>query len=167
MPAPQGILRNGAQGNELVISRTVDMTPAQVWAALTDATRLQAWYGTYSGDPASGKITITMTDGDQSYSNESDVLVCDPEREFQLRFHGDYPWHIGVELRPTSEAALAAGTGCTVSLVHYFEGADMDPSIGPGWEFYLDSFIHAETGEGTQPDFGDYFPAMADYYANL
>ena len=155
MKPATGYLRNG---DELVIPRQVPLDPAEVWDALTDPQRLSAWYGTWSGDPASGRISITMVDGGDSYTN-ADVLVCQPGREFQLRFHGAYQWHIGVEID-------AADGATALRLVHYFEGADMDPSIGPGWEYYLDSFLAAETG-GEAVTFDDYFPAQAEYYSAL
>lgn len=158
-----GYLRNG---DELVITRTVDLSPAEAWEALTTPDRLAAWYGTFSGDPASGRIQISMSAEGETYANDADVLECVSGREFQLRFHGAYPWQIGVEIAPARGGRAAESA--EVSLVHYFEGAEMDPSIGPGWEYYLDCFIAAETGgDLSAVSFDDYYPAQAEYYSEL
>ena len=39
-------------------------------------------------------------------------------------------------------------------------------SVGPGWEYYLDRLVDAETGaDPSARDFErDYYPAMRDYY---
>ena len=40
------------------------------------------------------------------------------------------------------------------------------PSVGPGWEYYLDRLVAAETGgDPATVDFDrDYYPAMAEHY---
>ena len=47
-------------------------------------------------------------------------------------------------------------------------GVDHDdvPSVGPGWEYYLDRLVAAETGgDPATVDFDrDYYPAMAEHY---
>ena len=48
---------------------------------------------------------------------------------------------------------------------HLDEGADLG-SIGPGWEYYLDMLVASRAGDDL-PDFGDYYPAQKEYYANL
>ena len=51
-----------------------------------------------------------------------------------------------------------------------FSQPELDPvdgeSVGPGWEYYLDRLVAAETdGDVAAIDFErDYYPAMADYY---
>jgi len=38
-------------------------------------------------------------------------------------------------------------------------------SVGPGWDYYLDRLVAAETGgDLTAIDFDDYYPAFAAHY---
>lgn len=54
-----------------------------------------------------------------------------------------------------------------------FTQVGIDPveaeSVGPGWEYYLDRLVAAETGGDVGAiDFErDYFPAMQDFYRSL
>ena len=45
--------------------------------------------------------------------------------------------------------------------------AEQAAGVGPGWEYYLDRLVDAETGaDPAQRDFErDYYPAMSAYYA--
>ena len=46
--------------------------------------------------------------------------------------------------------------------------AEMATGVGPGWEYYLDRLVAAETGaDVTQVDFADYYPAQSDHYRAL
>ena len=46
--------------------------------------------------------------------------------------------------------------------------AEMATGVGPGWEYYLDRLVAAETGGDVAGiDFGDYYPALSDYYRAL
>ena len=40
--------------------------------------------------------------------------------------------------------------------------------VGPGWDYYLDRLVAAETGgDVAAVDFTDYHPADSDYYRSL
>ena len=44
----------------------------------------------------------------------------------------------------------------------------MAAGVGPGWEYYLDRLVAAETGGDVAAiDFDDYHPAQSDYYRAL
>ena len=41
----------------------------------------------------------------------------------------------------------------------------MAAGVGPGWEYYLDRLVAAETGADVAAiDFDDYYPAQSDHY---
>ena len=108
---PSGRVDRGPDGRlRLVISRQFRSPIDDVWASVTEPERLARWIGTFTGDPASGRVAFRMT------------------------AEGDAP----------AEAE----------------------SVGPGWEYYLDRLVEAETGgDVTAIDFErDYFPAMAAHY---
>jgi hypothetical protein len=44
----------------------------------------------------------------------------------------------------------------------------MAENVGPGWEYYLDRLVAAETGgDPAAIEFGDYYPAMSEHYRTL
>lgn len=65
---------------------------------------------------------------------------------------------------------LEDGDGTTVvRLTHRYPAAGDLDSVGPGWEYYLDRMVAAESGrDPDELDFArDYHPAMAQYYRAL
>ena len=45
----------------LVQTRTFAAPIEDVWAAITEPERLARWIGTWTGDPASGRVRFAMT----------------------------------------------------------------------------------------------------------
>ena len=91
---------------------------------------------------------------------EMDIRECDEPRRLAVTSRvGQQRWYLDVDLSEADGVTTLA-----------FSQPDVDPedalSVGPGWEFYLDRLVAAETGgDLASIDFErDYYPAMADYY---
>lgn len=145
----------------LQLTRTFHAPVEDVWAALTEPERMERWIGTWTGDPATGRVVFRMTaEGEGAAAEEVEIRACEPPHRLAVtsRF-GQAVWHLDVDL---SEA------GGVTTLA--FSQPDLDPedapSIGPGWEYYLDRLGAVLTGGDVAAyDFErDYYPAMAEHY---
>ena len=145
----------------LFITRTFRAPIDDVWASVTEPERLARWLGTWSGDPASRRVVFRMTfEGDGAGEEEMEIRECDPPRRLAITSHvGEQRWFLDLDLSETDGVTTLA-----------FSQPDVDPedalSVGPGWEYYLDRLVAAETGGDVAAiDFErDYYPAMAEYY---
>jgi uncharacterized protein YndB with AHSA1/START domain len=161
MSTPTGRLERMGDRLTLFVTRTFDAPIDDVWAAITEPARLGRWLGTWHGDPASGRVMFRMGfEGDGAGEEEMEIRECDPPRRLAVTSHvGPYIWYLDVDL---SEA-----DGVTTL---EFSQPDLDHddslSVGPGWEYYLDRLVAAETGgEVAALDFErDYYPAMLEHY---
>jgi uncharacterized protein YndB with AHSA1/START domain len=147
----------------LVLDRTLQLPPRELWAAVTEPERLARWIATWSGDPASGSVAVRMTaEGDDVSESTYEVLACEPPRRLAVRSVN--PWGVWeLEL-----VVSAAGAGSTLSFAQVVHDAAALGDIGPGWEYYLDRLVAAETGGDPDAiDFADYHPVLVEHYAAL
>lgn len=154
-------VRDGA--DLLVLERTLPLPPGELWAAITEPARLAPWIATWDGDPRSGHVRVWMlAEGDDVAPAEYEVRACEPPRRLALRYAGDY----GVwELELTVAAAAAGATVTFTQVVHDPEALE---NIGPGWDYYLDRLVAAETGgDPAAVDWDAYYPALAEHYRAL
>ncbi|MGM7671155.1 SRPBCC domain-containing protein [Microbacterium sp. A93] len=158
---PTGTLVDGPEGLTIQIQRTLGHPPEDVWAYLTDPELLR-WYGTYTGDPASGSVQLAMVEAPEAPGkcvievcerpSRLDVTLTDPEgADWRLRLSLDH-------------AESGAGTELVFRQpVAGFE--TMTGDVGPGWEYYLDRLTLALGGGDVEAvDFADYHPAQRDHY---
>ena len=145
----------------LFLDRTFDAPIEDVWAAITEPDRLARWIGTWTGDPSTGMVLFAMTyEGQEPPGDEMEIRECSPPRRLAVTSQvGEQRWHLDVDL---SEA----GGVTTLSFSQPDLDHDDSLSVGPGWEFYLDRLVAAQTGgDPASVDFErDYYPAMSDYY---
>ena len=151
--APDGRLR-------LVITREFRSPIEDVWASVTEPERLARWIGTFTGDPASGRVAFRMTAEGDVPAEDMEIRACDPPRFLAVTAHTPQgSWEL--------ELALTERGGVTELT---FSQPGIDPaeaeSVGPGWEYYLDRLVAAETGGDVaaiafEPD---YYPAMSPHY---
>lgn len=158
---PTGVYRDG----RIVIERRLALTVDDAWNALTASEHTALWIGPWSGDPASGHITLTMTAEEGSPAMPLQVIECEaPERAAVRTGEGDDVWTLYGEVRP----AHADEGGAVVALAQVIDDPEKASAVGPGWEYYLDRLVAAETGGDPEAiDFDDYYPSMADYYRAL
>jgi uncharacterized protein YndB with AHSA1/START domain len=165
-PTPTGRIDHDGGRRTLRLTRSFRAPIEDVWAAVTEPERLERWIGTYTGDPADGKVSFRMTfeEGGQAEeggpAEEMEIRECIPPERLAVTSHvGEQVWYLELEL--VEEDGVT-----TLS----FSQPELDPvdgeSIGPGWEYYLDRMVVAEAGGDVATiDFErDYYPAMADYY---
>jgi uncharacterized protein YndB with AHSA1/START domain len=144
----------------LTITREFRAPIEDVWASVTEPERLARWIGTFTGDPASGRVGFVMTAEGATEPADMEIRECTPPRVLKVTSHfGEERWHL--------ELYLEEHDGTTTLR---FEQPDIDPvaaeSVGPGWEYYLDRLVAAETAADVGAiDFDrDYYPAMVEHY---
>jgi uncharacterized protein YndB with AHSA1/START domain len=155
-------------GTYIVLTRTFRAPIEDVWAAVTEPDRLARWIGRWSGDPATGKVHVEMLyEGDDVEPEEYTIDACDAPRRLELTSHMTYgedppaTWHLKLDL------AEADGV-TTLSFAQSMDDPAMAENVGPGWEYYLDRLVVAETGgDPAAIDFNDYYPALSEYYRAL
>jgi uncharacterized protein YndB with AHSA1/START domain len=158
---PTGWLRETDVGMELVLDREFVAEPEELWEWVTSSERLGRWIGTWEGEGRVGSvIALTMTAEDSAEPEQVTVLVCDAPRRLQVEMVSEAgAWQLQLDIRQRGEE-------CTLELSQLVEqGLDI-ASIGPGWEYYLDRLV-AVRGGLPLPEFSDYHPGMAGYYADL
>lgn len=160
-PEPTGVIRDG---NRIAFTRTFAATVEDVWASVTEPDRLARWYGTWTGHPSTGQISVTMTSEDDHAGDPVSIRVCDPPQRLGLTLTGGgEAWQLDLEVDDIG------GGKSTLTLVQTFSEPDIIPMVGPGWDFYLDRLVAAETGSNVEAiDFdADYYPAMEEHYRAL
>lgn len=159
-PVPTGRVELHGDRCSLILSRTFDAPIAELWAAVTESDRTARWFGPWSGDPTTGRVTVTLSAEEGAPPTEIEIRECRAPHVLRTSSsQGDGAWLVDLELAETDGVT-------TLTLTH----PDVDPasadSIGPGWEYYLDRLVAAETGgDPAAVDFErDYHPAMAAHY---
>ena len=153
------------EGRTLVLTRSFPALIDDVWASVTESERLGRWFGTWTGDPASGSVMVTMNAEPESASAQRfDIRACEPPRLLSVSATNAYGhWQLTVELSTVGGATTLA-----------LRQEELDPGTlaetGPGWEWYLDRLVAAiaEQPPPTIEDFtADYLPMGAAYAAML
>jgi uncharacterized protein YndB with AHSA1/START domain len=158
--------RNGH--DSVVLDRTFRAPIGSVWAAVTESDRLERWIGTWTGDPTTGSVLFRMNaEGDDAKPEAFTIHECEPPRRVSLTSQvvGEQTaWHFVLEL---TEDPADPGT-TTLTFSQSVPDAEMATGVGPGWEYYLDRLVAAETGGDVAGiDFDDYYPAQSDHYRAL
>ena len=138
----------------LVQTRTFRAPIEDVWAAVTDPERLARWIGTWTGDPTSGSVLFRMLfEGEEHAGETMEIRVCEPPRRLHLTSHaGEDVWLLELELTHADGVTTLTFSqpGITQEQV---------AGVGPGWDYYLDRLVDAETGaDPSQRSWDDYAP---------
>jgi uncharacterized protein YndB with AHSA1/START domain len=156
--------RETRDGHDVVVLRREFAAALEdVWAAVTEPDRLERWIGTWEGDPADGWVGFRMTAESPDASAERMWIdECDPPH--RLATHSSTPygeWHLALDLQE--------GDGVTtLTFAQRMSDPAVAADVGPGWDYYLDRLVAAETGgDVATVDFTDYHPADSDYYRSL
>lgn len=167
-----GVVEPSGDAYDLVLTRTLSSSVAEVWAAVTTPAGLAPWIGTFSGDPASGWVTFTMgfeEAAPDALESRVQILSC-RERELlriAIEQPEGLPWLVELALTPATTPESAGGS--ELRLTHRGLPATATDAVGPGWEYYLDRLEASVAGEdlslvGPEQFERDYYPALsADY----
>ena len=147
----------------VVVERRFTAPIEDGWAAVTEPDRLVRWIGTWAGDPASGEIAFRMTAEAQDAPEER-ILIDECHEPTRLVMRSARPddqtrmwtWQIDLSEADGVTTLTFAQEVCDLTLAE---------SVGPGWDYYLDRMVAAETGADLAAiDFDDYYPKFAAYY---
>lgn len=160
-PSPSGKLLRAADGRILVLERSFRAPIADVWASVTEPERTARWFGSWQGEPGTGRdIKVQMAFEDGQPWCDGHIDSCEPPRRFGVTMVDDYgSWRLELQLTEDD------GHTHLTFRQHLTPDAPV-AQVGPGWEYYLDALGAARTG-ADRPDFADYYPAMEAYYAGL
>lgn len=148
----------------LVLTRDVPAPLDKVWEAFTESDQLALWFGTWTGDPASGRVEVSMAYEEEAGSEPYVIVKC--EQPTHLRVHSTHEnpaqmWILHVQLSKTD-----AGT-------HVKFAMPVPPGmevkyIGAGWEYYLDRMVETvETGRVSTKQWPPYEALMPEYEVEL
>lgn len=154
--SPLGQVLRDEQGLRLEFVRTYDSPAADVWSAVTDPERMARWFGTWTGDPATGTVLLKMVE--DSAPQDAKIVECVPPHRLAVEvLSPDGPWPLSVGL---SEHAGRT----TLVFVHRLAEPYDASGVGPGWQYYLDRLGAVVDGEPVPEDFDEYSPALAQSY---
>jgi uncharacterized protein YndB with AHSA1/START domain len=165
---PTGRMEQRAGSTYLVLTRTFRAPIEDVWAAVTEPDRLARWIGRWTGEPARGKVQFEMLyEGENVEPEEYEINTCDAPTRLELTSHQAYDentpatWHLELDLTEADGVT-------TLTFAQSMDDPAMAENVGPGWEYYLDRLVAAETGGNPAAiDFGDYYPALVGHYRAL
>lgn len=159
---PTGTLDD--DGRTLVLVRRFAAPIEDVWASLVDSERLGRWFGTWSGDPSTGSVMVTMNaEGEPVPPALFEIRTCEPPRLLSITAsddHGDW--------RLTAELSAVDGT-TTLTLRQEEIDPTSLPETGPGWEWYLDRLVAVLSDDSppTLDDFEATYAPMGAAYAAM
>lgn len=157
---PTGRHERRDTGDVVAFTRTFRAPIDDVWAAVTESDRLARWIGTWTGDPADGFVTFEMNAEEEPMAPARyDVRECVPPHRLVVHSVDDFgSWLLTLDL------AEADGV-TTLVLGQVIDDPAMIENTGPGWDYYLDRLVAAETGGDPDAiDFDDYYPAQREHY---
>lgn len=163
-PTPTGRRETRDGRDAIVYERTFHAPIAAVWAAVTESDRLARWVGEWTGDPSTGSVMFRMNaEGDEVQAEAFTIERCEPPHVLEVTTPAPDGGDFGLLL----ELAEDAGT-TTLTFCQFMPDLGMATDIGPGWEYYLDRLVAAETGRDVAAlDFDDYYPAQREHYRDL
>lgn len=156
---PMGQVVRDAEGARLEFVRHHAAPVEAVWSALTGSARCARWFGSWTGDPASGTVLVTMTAEEGAQPEPVAVDACEPPRRLALTMPSpDGPWRLTVDLEE-------GGGRTTLRFAHRLAEPYDVSSIGPGWHFYLDRLGAVVDGAAVPADWDAYYPSLSGRYA--
>ena len=160
IPIPTGRVTKSAAGTyDLILTRTFNAPVEDVWASITEPDRTERLFGRWRGDADPGKM-VQVQMGFEEGAGWSDVRIeaCQAPNHLAVSMGDAYgQWNL--------EANLVERDGVTtLEFIHRQINPSDAENVGPGWEYYLDMLVASRDNQPL-PDFGDYYPAQASYFA--
>ena len=160
---PHGRVETTPDGRRLLLIRSLPHPPATVWRHLTDADLLGRWYGTFTGDPASGEVELTMVEA-PDHPGPVTIRRCDDRHHLlsvAVAGPGGAAWQLAVSLSPGPEDSTR------IEFDHDHTGmTEPTGDLGPGWEYYLERLAVAlDGGDPDTVDWAEFHPALTGHYS--
>jgi uncharacterized protein YndB with AHSA1/START domain len=159
---PTGTIRDG--GRTLVLHRRLPVPIEDVWASITESERLGRWFGTWTGDPTTGSVMLTLNaEAEPAAPSRFDIHVCERPRHLSVSTTDEFAhWQIVAEL-----TEVDGGTLLELRQEGLEPGAA--PDTGPGWEWYLDRLVASIAGDPppTLADFETHYLPMGPTYSAM
>ncbi len=149
----------------VVLERTFRAPIDDVWAAITESDRLARWIGSWTGDPATGRVVFRMLyEGDGMPEEDFAIDECTPPRRLAITTTAPYDGETLVTWQLELDLVESDGV-TTLVFAQSVPDPPMAESVGPGWEYYLDRMVAAETGgDPAIISFDDYYPGLSAHY---
>lgn len=81
---------DGAQ-QTLVLTRQFRTSIDDVWASIAESDRLSRWFGTWTGDPSTGTVSVTMNaEAEPMPAVPYEIRRCEPPRALSVRVTDEY-----------------------------------------------------------------------------
>lgn len=163
-PTATGRRRDLADGTYCEWTRTFRAPIADVWAAVTEPERLARWLGTWTGDPATGAVKFQMLFEGEIPAELFHIEECAAPHRLRITtsmpYDAENPEHWRLRLDLSEDDGVT-----TLVFAQNVPDPVMAEGVGPGWDYYLDRLVAAETGtDPAEVDFGDYSPGLAGFY---
>lgn len=154
---PSGHAVRVGENVELNVVRIFPHDQIPTWSFLTESAKLGQWYGTVTGDPATGSVTLAFVEAPDD-PEVIRILLCEPPHRLDVAL--PMGWELSVSLAPHP-------AGTRVVLTQLLDAASLPQAgdIGAGWEYYLDRW--GRSMEGADPDgvdWADYHPGLVEHY---
>ncbi len=148
---PPGEVVPDGDGVVLRFDRVLPAPVAWAWGALADSERCGLWYGTWAGDPSTGRVLVTPTAEEGAPTEEVAVEECARPHRLVVAFGapGTPVWRVALDLRD-------AGATTALRLTQRFASAQDAAAAAPGWHFYLDRMASVVSGERVTQRWEDY-----------
>ncbi|UYP20774.1 SRPBCC domain-containing protein [Rhodococcus sp. Z13] len=149
---PESDCPDGASLVTLHYHRTFTLPVGTVWSMFASPEGLDEWFGTYTGDPASGRVRLTTHDDVDSATTDVRILRCAPPTALAVDLDG---WLLEIALR-------ASGPVTALEFRHRHVPRSEVGEVGPGWQYYLDR-LDAALRHVRPPRWLDYLDLVDEY----
>lgn len=142
-------------GSDLVLLHFVRgfaLPIVELWAYLTEPDRLEAWFGTMTGDPFSGDVRITANDDCRTETVDVHVDACTSPHQLNVTFDGAI-----LELH-----LHQVGVVTTLEVVRRHLHPNEVVEVGPRWQYYLDR-LETTIARVPLPSWNDYRELASEY----
>lgn len=159
-----GTLETIDGAENIVLTRNVPAPTEKVWDAFAVSDRLALWFGTWTGNPESGEVEVSMAFEEEAGSEPYVIVVCDQPQHLRVHNLHEDPaqiWTVDVQF-----TRVDGGT-------HVKFAMPLPPGmevkhVGAGWEYYLDRMVETvETGQVSTKEWPPYEALMAEYQSEL
>lgn len=154
-----GALRADGEGRSVHFERTYDTNPEDLWAAISDPSRLARWFARVEGDlRAGGSFLIVFDEDDPDQRTRGRVQACSPPRRLQVtwEFPGESDSVVAVELRPE-------GAATRLVLDHRRLPEQAAAEYAAGWHLHLDA-LAADLAGTEMPSWEQRYPELLPAY---